>query len=318
MYKKLVLLLSLTMLMAVTAAAQCAAPSTSGTLKICFPSVGSTIIGGTTFEFAANTGSATIDKVAVYDNGVKVDTLGFLPSRLVEGAIHDGFHNVTVNAWDTNGKLYQAKTSFTKVGGFDPGPCKAATVGVTMCGPKSGGLEPNVSVPLSFAVKTTNPTTAWKLYLDGTYVDRSQASTLKSATMPMGMSAGRHTATVVAWDTKGAVYKTSHAFTTFYQAECNPDTDYCSAGITADAPDGFGPYRATDAPTSFPLHAETTGNPAPIQKMSVTLDGVVIAQGQGPGISTTVNTTPGSHVIVVQSMDTAGKLYATYGTVNVQ
>ena len=318
MYKKLTLLLSLTLLMTVTAVAQCTAPSTSGTLKICFPSNGSMIIGGTTFEFAANSGSAAIDKVLVYDNGVKVDTLGFLPSRLVEGAIHDGYHNVTVNAWDTNGKLYQAKTSFTKVGGFDPGPCKAASAGVTLCGPKSNGLEPSDSVPVSFAVKTTNPTTAWKLYIDNEFVRKSDASTLKSLVMPLGMSTGRHTATVVAWDTTGAVYKTSHAFTTFNLAECNPNTDYCSAGITMDAPDGFGPYRATDAPTSFPLHAETTGNGAPIQKMSVALDGAVIAQGQGPGISTTVNTTPGSHTIVVQSMDTAGKLYATYGTVNVQ
>jgi hypothetical protein len=55
-----------------------------------------------------------------------------------------------------------------------------------------------------------------------------------------------------------------------------------------------------------------------MQKMSVTLDGAVIAQGQGPGIVTTVHATPGSHTIKVQGMDTKGKLYLTYGTVNVE
>jgi len=318
MHRRIVLLVSLAFLMSVNAAAQCSAPSTSGTLKICFPSNGSIIIGSTTFEFAANTGSASIEGVAVYDNGVKVDSLGFVPSKLIEGAIHDGFHKVTIKAWDSEGRVYSDTTSFTKVGGFDPGPCTAKITGVTLCSPKSGGLEPNVSVPVSFAVKTVAPTTAWKLYLDGVFVRRSDASTLKSVLTPIGMSTGHHTATVVAWDSKGEVYKTSHSFTTFYQYDCNPDTGACSPGIVADAPDGFGPNKAVDAPQSFEFHAEVTGNSAPIQKMSVTLDGMVIAQGQGPGIVTTVNTKPGSHAMMVQAMDTAGKLYATFGTVNVQ
>jgi hypothetical protein len=318
MYKKLALLFVVTIFMTVSAVAQCSAPNTSGTLRICFPSNGSSIIGGTTFEMSANTGNAAIDKVLVYDNGVKVDQLGFLPSKLIEGAIHDGYHNVTINAWDTNGHLYQAKTSFTKIGGFDPGPCKSSTTGVSLCSAKEGGLEPNVSVPISFAVKTVAPTTAWKLYVDGTYVRHSDASTLKSIYTPLGMGAGHHSATVVAWDTTGKVYKTSHSFTAFHQRSCNPDTDECSAGIVTYSPDTFGPWQAIDTDQSFPLHAEVVGNSAAMQKMSVTLDGVVIAQGQGPGISTTVNAAKGSHTIMVQAMDTAGKLYATYGTVNVQ
>lgn len=317
MYKKLALFFVATIFMSVSAIAQCSAPSTAGTLHICFPSNGSSIIGGTTFEMSANSGSAAIDKVVVYDNGVKVDTLGFLPSKLVEGAIHDGYHNVTINAWDTNGKLYQAKTSFTKIGGFDPGPCKASTTGVTLCSPKDGGMQPNTSVPVSFAVKTVAPTKAWKLYLDGAFVRSSDASTLKRIYTPIGMRAGRHTVGVVAWDSTGKVYKASHTFNAFFACACNPDTDVCSTGIIALSPDSFGPWSAIDTPQSFPFHAEVTGNSAPLQKMSVTLDGVVISQGQGPGISTTVNTTKGSHTIMVQAMDTAGKLYATYGTVNV-
>jgi hypothetical protein len=319
MYKKIALLVFASVFISVCAVAQCSAPSTSGTLRICYPSNGSTIIGSTTFEMSANLAGATIDKVVIYDNGVKVDSFSFLPSRLIEGAIHDGLHKVTVKAWDTDGHVYVATDTFTKVGGFDPWACNhSSTAGVTLCSPKQGGLQPAFSVPLSFAVTTKANTTAWKFYLDGKLVRRSDASTLKSLVAPFNTSAGSHRATVVAWDSKGAEYTKTHVFTAFNQYDCDPVTDKCTPGIVADAPDGFGPDAAVDAPQSFELHAETKGNTSPMQKMSVTLDGAVIAQGQGPGIVTTVHATPGSHTIRVQGMDTKGKLYLTYGTVNVQ
>jgi hypothetical protein len=317
MYKKIALLVFTSLLMSISLVAECTAPSAGGALKICFPSNGSKIIGATTFEMSANTGGAGISGVAVYDNGVKVDSFSYLPERLIEGAIHDGYHKVTVKIWDTDGRVYGATTTFTKVGGFDPWSCKPSGTGVTLCSPQEGGMQPAFSVPISFAVETAANTTAWKLYLDGVAVRHSDASTLKSLVAPLGMSAGQHKATVVAWDSAGGVYKKSHTFTAFNQCSCDWNGD-CSAGIVAYAPGGFGPDAAVDAPQTFDLHAETQGNAAPIQQMSVTLDGALIAQGQGPGITKTITTTPGSHTIVVQAKDTAGKLYATYGTVNVQ
>ena len=318
MYKKIALLVFACLFISVCAVAQCTAPSTSGTLRICYPSNGSTIIGGTTFEMSANTAGATIDKVVIYDNGVKVDSLSFLPSRLIEGAIHDGIHKVTVKASDTDGHTYVATDTFTKAGGFDPWACKASGVGVTLCSPKQGGMQPGFSVPLSFAVATKATTTGWKFYLDGKFVRRSDASTLKSIVAPISASAGSHRATVVAWDSKGAVYTKTHTFTAFNQYDCNPNTDQCTPGIVVDAPAEFGPEAAVDAGQTFELHAETQGNTSPMQKMSVTLDGAVIMQGQGPGIVTTVHATSGSHRIMVQGMDTKGKLYLTYGTVDVK
>ncbi len=320
MYKKMAvfLLAILSLLCALPALAECSAPSTEGTLRICYPSNGSSIIGSTTFEMSANTGSASIDKVVIYDNGKNVDSLGFLPATLVEGAIHDGYHKVTVKAWDTAGRAYVAYDTFTKIGGFDPGPCSATTTGVTMCSPASGALEPNVSVPISFALSTTAAPSAWKLYLDGKSVMQSDASTLKSVVTQASTTAGSHRATVVAWDSAGQVYKTSHSFTSFYQYDCNPVTGACTPGSTASAPEGFGPYAAVDTAQSFQFHAEVVNNPAPIQKMSVTLDGTVIAQNSGPGATVTVNAKPGSHVLMVQAMDTEGYLYGTYGTIDVQ
>ena len=319
MSKKLAVLLPLALLLfSMNLSAQCAIPSAEGSLRICFPSNGSSIIGSTTFELSANTGSASINKVVIYDNGVHVDQLGFLPGTLVEGAIHDGYHKVTIKAWDSAGRAYVANDVFTKVSGFDPGPCAASASGITMCSPRSGALEPNVSVPVSFALRTPVAPKSWKLYLDGKAMLASDASTLHRATTALATSAGTHHATVVAWDSAGHEYKVTHDFSAFYEYDCNPVSGACTPGIVADAPSGFGPYMAVDAPQSFDFHAETTGNPSPTQKMSVTLDGAVIAQNSGPGITVTVNAKPGSHVIVVQALDTAGKLYATYGTVNVQ
>ncbi len=320
MSKKIVLSLPLFLLLlaSIPALAECPAPSTEGSVRICYPSNGSSIIGSTTFELSANTGSASITGVAVYDNGKKVDSLGFLPQTLVEGAIHDGYHKVTVKVWDSEGRVYGATNTFTKVGGMDPGSCAASGTGVTMCSPASGALEPNYSVPVSFALNTNNAPKSWKLYLDGKFVRQSDSSTLKNILTFASVPAGRHTMSVVAWDTAGQTYKASHTFTAFYAHDCNPDTGDCTPGIVASAPEGFGPYMAVDAQQSFQFHAEVVNNPAATQTMSVSLDGKVIAQNSGPGVSVTVNATPGTHVINVQAMDTNGKLYATYGTIYVQ
>ena len=179
-------------------------------------------------------------------------------------------------------------------------------------------MQPAFSVPFSFAVATAAKTTAWKLYVDGVAVRHSDASTLKSLVAPLAVPAGQQKATVIAWDANGGVYKKSHTFTAFNQCSCDLYEGQCSAGIVAYAPGGFGPDAAVDTPQTFDFHAETKGNTAPVKQMSVTLDGAVVAQGQGPGISKTITTTAGSHTIMVQALDTAGKLYATYGTVNVR
>jgi hypothetical protein len=187
-----------------------------------------------------------------------------------------------------------------------------------LCSPANGAIEPNTSVPVSMALHTAGASKAWKMYLDGHAVMTSEADTLKKISTSLGTSAGKHTLTFTAWDYSGNIYKASHSFTSFYQYDCDPNTGKCSPGIIADAPEGFGPYQAVNTPTSFRFHAEVAHNPEPVQKMSVTLDGAVIAQNSGPGITVTINAPAGTHIVQVQAMDTAGKLYATYGTIYVK
>jgi hypothetical protein len=83
-------------------------------------------------------------------------------------------------------------------------------------------------------------------------------------------------------------------------------------------PSNVGEDTAADEATSFEVQAEVTGNPKPTTKMVVYLDGHDIEQSAGPGTTAKVSAAKGSHYLVIQAWDTAGKLYETYGNVNVQ
>lgn len=296
--------------------ATCDAPSTKG-VRICYPSQGSTVTYPPTFQFSSNLGGAGIAGVAVYDNGKKVDTFSFLPGKLYEFGIHNGSHNVTLKLWDTEGNVYSAQKSFTVVG-YGVGFCSNSSVGVKLCSPDQGGFAPRNGVPVSFKANGYSKITAWKLYIDGKTALTSMSDNPDSLLAAFYMSAGTHRISVNAWDTQGRVYKASKTFTAFYQYDCNPETGACSPGIITNAPRDFGPYGAIDTPTSFRFQADVTRNPNPIAKMVVMLDGKTVMQNQGPGITTQISTTPGSHVIDVRAWDTAGKMYATYGTINAE
>ena len=61
---------------------------------------------------AANGGSNKITAMKAYIDGTQVasSTASSLNASVAKAA---GSHNLTVNAWDSSGKLYQAKATFT-------------------------------------------------------------------------------------------------------------------------------------------------------------------------------------------------------------
>jgi hypothetical protein len=62
--------------------------------------------------------------------------------NLYDGAICNGYHNFVVNAWDTEGHLYQAKTDVTVIG-LSFGPCSMPTSpGINFCAPTPGTVVP--------------------------------------------------------------------------------------------------------------------------------------------------------------------------------
>ena len=299
-----------------SAVAECAAPAQGG-LAFCFPSVGSTVLYPATIELAANTGGAGIAHVSVYDNSVKVDDFDFLPWKLVDFAIKNGFHQVTINVWDTNGKLYQAKSSYT-VTGFSVVRCPGGAATVTLCSPAQGSYQPEDSVPISAAFAPG--VRSWSLTLDGRAIINS-GQTGQAAAAPLGTTAfadaGNHTLVIRAVSSKGVTSTITRHFSTFYDLSCNPSSGACRPGIVINHPSDIGTNLAGDEGTSFLVQAEVTGNPKPTTKMIVYLNGVKIQQSTGPGITANVTTTRGSHYIVIQAWDTTGRLYETYGNINV-
>jgi hypothetical protein len=301
---------------AMTAGATCSAPVQSG-LALCFPSQGSTVLYPPTIEFGVNSGGVAVSHLSVYDGNVRIDDLGFVPGQLIDFSLKNGLHHITANVWDANGKLYQAKSSFT-VTGFGAGSCALQSGAINLCWPAAGSYQPENS---AFSVAFGTAVKSWGVTLDGKAVINSgEVGPPSSGPVLTAVyaSAGSHTLIVRALDAKGVATSVTRQFFTFYDLNCNPRTGACSPGITIIHPSQMGEDIAGDEGTSFQMQAEVAGNQKPTTKMIVYLDGVKVEQSSGPGITAAVSTSKGSHYLVVQAWDTAGKMYETYGNVNVQ
>jgi hypothetical protein len=270
-----------------------------------------------TIEFGVNSGGVEVTHLSVYDGDVRVDDLGFVPGQLIDFSLNNGLHHITVNVWDANGKLYQAKSFFT-VKGFGAGTCASQGEAINLCWPAAGSYQPENSA-LSVAFGTT--VQSWGVTLDGEAVINSGEVGLPSSSpvlTSMYASAGSHILIVRALDARGVATSVTRRFFTFYDSNCNPKTGTCTPGITIIHPSEVGEDIAGDEGTSFQMQAEVAGNPKPTTKMIVYLDGVKVEQSSGPGITATVSTSKGSHYLVFQAWDTAGKMYETYGNINTQ
>ena len=95
----------------VPATAACSAPASAG-VHICAPAAGSTVFSPVAISAAANGGTAKISAMKAYiDNKLVVSSSsGTLSGSVAEAA---GTHSITVNAWNTAGKLFQSTATFT-------------------------------------------------------------------------------------------------------------------------------------------------------------------------------------------------------------
>lgn len=301
----------LTLCSALPAAAFCTRPSSPG-MRICFPTEGSTVMYAPAIELAVTTANsnAYAVKTQVYDNGILIDEFDSVPGTLVDGAIKNGWHKVTIKVWDSNGTVYQATRTF-RVIGFGVDFCATpSTAGVNLCWPQTDSWQPNTSVPISATARGSNSKIkSLSVYVDGKSVLGTGNNYILTG---VDMTAGRHRVAVVAQDYAGHTYKTTHYFNTYYNYGCNPKSGACSPGITLNN------LYDQDVTTSFRLNADVVNNPLPTTSMKVYLDGAVVATSTGPGITKQLNLPSGStHILWVKAWDTAGKMYATYQTIYV-
>lgn len=89
----------------------CSAPTSAG-IHICAPTQGSTVSSPVAISAAANGGTANISAMKAYIDSklVASSSSGTLSGSAAEAA---GTHNLTVNAWNTAGKLFQSTATFT-------------------------------------------------------------------------------------------------------------------------------------------------------------------------------------------------------------
>lgn len=85
---------------------------------------------------------------------------------LYDDAIHNGFHNFVVNAWDTEGHLYQARTEVT-VTGLSFGSCPIPkSPGINFCAPPANVVLP-VNPEVIASATGTSPIRSLNFYVDG-------------------------------------------------------------------------------------------------------------------------------------------------------
>ena len=307
-----VALVAFSLCLASQASAACPEPA-SGHLAICQPSANSTIYQVPHFEATANPTSGSITNMKVYIDGKLIFQNGGGSLSLFEGGVSNGTHHLVINAWDDFGRLYQAAEYFSVTGNL-PFTCPVTGVGVRICAPATGSV---VSQNLGFSAgfKGNTAIKFVRTYLDSADVFDFAPAPGQNSVVAGGMNAapGTHTLTVVAWDTNNTVYKSSVSIKTYYEAGCPPKGGTCNPGIYQSTPND-----GDDVQSPFRVSASVQFNTASITAMKAYIDGVQVGASSGPVFDQPISAAKGTHILVIQAWDTAGKLYRLTENVNVQ
>jgi hypothetical protein len=305
-------LLAIVLCLPLSVFAACPAPA-SGSLAICQPSANSTVYQAPHIEAVANPSSGSIGSMKVYIDNKLVFQNGGPEISLFEGGVANGTHHLVINAWDGLGRLYQAQEFFSVTGNL-PFSCPASVVGVRICAPSQAQV---VSQNLGFAVgfKGNTPISHVRAYVDNSDVFDFTPASGQNSVIAGGVqtTAGIHTLTVVAWDTNNAVYKSSVGIKTYYEGDCPPRGTTCNPGIYSSTPND-----GDDVQSPFRVSASVQYNTASITAMKLYLNGVQVGASSGPTFDQPVTAQRGTHMMVIQAWDTAGKLYRLTENVNVQ
>jgi hypothetical protein len=298
--------------LAAQASAACPEPA-SGKLAICQPSSNSTIFQVPHIEAVANPTSGSITSMKVFIDSKLVFQTGGPEISLFQGGVANGTHHLLVTAADSFGRSYQAQQSFA-VTGNPAFSCPTSTVGVRICYPAPGQV---ISQNLAFSVgfKGNATISHVRAYVGSQAVaDFSppfgQPNQLIASVGPT--TAGTHTLTIVAWDVKGASYRSSVNFKAFFEGGCPPRGGACNPGVYPNVPND-----GDDVHSPFRVSASVQFNTASITAMKVYLDGAVAGTSSGPVFDQEINASKGTHIVVIQAWDTAGRLYRLTENVNV-
>jgi len=181
-----------------------------------------------------------------------------------------------------------------------------AGAGVHVCSPTPGASVKS-PVPASISANGTPfPIVAIKAYFNGTLVSSSETNTLNFTIVE---PPGNYQLAANAWDSNDKVYQTIVNFTVPATATCSVPT---AAGVHICAP--------TQGSTVFSpvaISAAANGGTAKISAMKAYIDGKLVASSSSGTISGSVPEAAGTHKLVVNAWNTAGKLFQSSATFTV-
>ncbi len=313
--------------------ADCAPPANPG-VRICSPTQNGTVVYGIVVEGVLDVfpfidfnstpaAGAHIVKVKAYDNNRKF----FEGEDLQSGAtlnneqtdtLLNGFHNLAINAWDSQGNLYQARVSFWVVGDGFPFSCSGPTPpGINFCSPPSNSiLSTRIPIVATASGQNNSIPRAMRLYIDDKEqftLDNTDRLTVPAKTD----SQGNHSFVIVAWDIFGNTLVSGRTLKSSYTYDwqrCSPQGSPCLPGIGIQPQ----PARNEYVGNSFTIEASVEDNPLPITAMRAYIGNTVVASSNGPTILMPVENIPsGTQALTLQAWDTSGALYRVRYSINV-
>ncbi|HWR35801.1 MAG TPA: alkaline phosphatase family protein [Clostridia bacterium] len=195
--------LALTFTALSASAAPCPSSTANPSVTICTPSNNATV-GSPVNIIAGTTDSNSVKLMQIYVDGVKAYQVSAAELN-ASLAMSTGTHRLTVQAQDSTGAIFKQTIYINVSSGGSSAPCTLSAVNpsLTICTPANNAT---VTSPVHVVAGTTdsNSVTLMKIYLDGTAVYSTAASTLDTN---VSMSSGTHRLAVQAWDSAGQVFK---------------------------------------------------------------------------------------------------------------
>lgn len=295
----------------VSAAAVCSPPSQPGAV-ICYPTANATTVPIFNIEGAATGKNLAITKMILYADNQKIyesDINSFVYADYLAWEL--GTHHLVLNAWDSDGNLFQASTTINvpiSINTTYNTSCSMPSTGVHLCLPVSNTWYPQSNALL--VASGSASVVAMKGYINNANVVSTNGNYLA---IGYGANPDPSGFKYVAngWDSKGDVWSASATGVQLYYDGACPKN--CDPGVTIQDP-----AVVTDQTSPFSLNATVQNNPAQITEMKAYLDNSVAATSTGSTILANITASHGTHLLSVQAWDTSGNLYKSEVTVNVQ
>lgn len=181
--------------------------------------------------------------------------------------------------------------------------------GVTITSPSQGSTSGSPVRVTATAAVTGRTIASMRVYVDG--VDKHGVSGNKVDTS-ISVAAGTRNIVINAWDTAGAVYKSSVTFTAGSTSSSSTSPTYSTVGVTITSP-------AQGATTGSPVRIVASAwSSKTITSMVAYIDGQQVYKVSGGKMDASIAWGRGMHTLIVNAWDASGAVYKSTRTFTIQ